>query len=177
MMRLRAACKGALIAGLGSLLLGCVYFHRQAAFKVVQDYLDAEVQRDSGNQRAHWDAQSTALIAAAGSVIPASPMQQWYMVSYSTSPARVSIVGKKAYVTVSAQFAAPYKPPKNVTFTMFIVAHQETNVQGETEEIWQVDEIQTKRQLAEAVVGKGYGDLWVNQLKTQRALLAPAFLP
>jgi len=169
MKRLGIAARGALAIGLAGLLLGCAVFRQRAAYKTVQDYLDAQVKQDMFKQRGFWDSESTTLIAAGGSTIPSTPMQQWHMDSYDASPDRITIKGPKAYATVSAKFEGPYNQAKNVTFTIYMSSHEEMMSQGK-EEVWRVNEIETKRLLAEEVVGKGYGDLWVNQLQAMKGL-------
>jgi len=169
MKRLSKATKGVLAVSLAGLLVGCGMFRQRAAFKVLDDYLDAQVKYDLIRQRSHWDSASATLIAAGGTTIPSSPMQRWRMDSYSTSPDRITLKGAKAYASVAGRFEGPYNQAKNVTFTVFLSSHEETTREGK-EEVWQVNEVETKRLLAEEVVGKGYGDLWVKQLEAFRGL-------
>lgn len=169
-----SARRAVLLSATACALCGCAWMHQRQIYQVVNEYCQAEQSGDIPAKVAHLTPESMIVIgsgSAGGPVagIVTNPLGEWRLASYEFKPDRITIRGDRAYAAVTGKFVGPRNQQKSLTFTVHLQRYREPGREGKEETVWRINEIQTKYELTEAVVGKGYGDLWMRQIETQRA--------
>jgi hypothetical protein len=147
---------------------GCASFRRAAVSDVVKQYLDLEMKGDVVEQQ-RLRALSTD--AQLGLFLPTGTkeagLDQWRLAKFEVSAKRVRLKGRRAEALVDALYNSvnPGWPSKSVTLTIYLQEEMQLDKKA-----WKVDELATRYEMLEKVVGKGNADLWMKQLRLQKGL-------
>jgi hypothetical protein len=147
---------------------GCGGFRRAAAADVVKQYLDLEMKGDVVEQQRF---RALGPEAQSGFMLPSGAkeagLDQWRLGKFEASPQRVRLKGRRAEAVVDALYDSVNAgwPSKSVKLTIYL--QEETLLDKKA---WKVDELATRYDMLEKVAGKGYGELWLKELRLKKAM-------